>query len=53
MRTYRFLVTYTNDKRQTEVKAISEDRAVEILKGVAKRALMQITDIKLIETLNN
>ena len=53
MKTYRFFVTYTNDKRQTEVKAINEDRAIEILKGVAKRALMQITDIKLIETIND
>jgi len=48
MKTYRFLVTYTNDARQTEVKARNEDEAVYLLGCRAKKALLQIVSTKLI-----
>lgn len=50
MKTYRFIVTYTNDKRRTEVKARDEKEAKEILQDMAKRAMLKIVKIE-IETI--
>jgi hypothetical protein len=52
MKTYIFSVTYTNDKRTEEVKARSEQEAKYLLECRAKKALMQIVNIDLINTLN-
>jgi len=46
MNTYRFLVRYSNDLRETEVKARGYDEAVYLLECRAKRALMQIIKIE-------
>ena len=52
MQTYRYLVTYTNDKRETEVKARNEEEAKYLLECKAKMALMQIVKIELKTILN-
>jgi hypothetical protein len=52
MKTYRFIVTYTNDKRETEVKAMNEKEAIETLENRAKRAMLKIVKIELTRILN-
>jgi hypothetical protein len=47
MKTFKFIVTYTNDKRQVEVKARSKEEAIYLLECRSKRALMQIVKIDL------
>lgn len=51
MKTYQFLVTYTNDLRRVEVKASSEKDALGIVLNRAKKALMKIISIELENTI--
>lgn len=51
MKTFIFSVTYTNDQRQAEVKARSEQEAKYLLQCRAKKALLKITNIVLLNTL--
>jgi hypothetical protein len=44
-RIFNFLVLYTNDVRQVEVKARSEKEAIDIIHDRAKRALMRVVSI--------
>jgi hypothetical protein len=46
--TFQFLVVYTNDIRQVEVKASSEKQALETIQHNAKKALMKIQSIQTI-----
>ena len=51
MKTYQFLVTYTNDLRRVEVKARCEFEAKILLEARAKKALMKIISIELQNTI--
>lgn len=46
--TFQFVVTYTNDIRQIEIKASSEKQAIETIQHNAKKALMKILSIQTI-----
>ena len=43
--TFVFVVTYTNDVRQVEVKARTEKEAVDIIHYRAKKALLKVVNI--------
>jgi hypothetical protein len=46
METFKFIVTYTNDKRRVEVKAINREEATYMVHDRAKRALMRVVKIE-------
>ncbi len=46
MQIYKFIVTYTNDKREIEIKARCKEDAIYLLECRTKRALMKIVKIE-------
>jgi hypothetical protein len=44
-KTFVFVVTYTNDVRQVEVKAFTQKEALETIYYRAKKALLKVVDI--------
>lgn len=47
MKTFQFIVTYTNDVRRSEIKARCEFEAKILLEARAKKALLKIVSIEL------
>ena len=44
-KTFVFVVTYTNDIRQVEVKAFTEREAIDTIHHRAKKALLKVVSI--------
>jgi len=44
-KTFVFVVTYTNDIRLVELRAYSEEEAIEIIHYRAKKALLKVVSI--------